>query len=786
MLSEHFLNFREKEKLEKYSFTMEVDQERGQKHDRLDDTMLSPRHGRTRTPCSMKNGLTSKRKLHHHPPLNLSSSNKATKIDLTNKNAHGLRGSTVVGSIIGVGVGEATLSPRVKKRKVWKSKLSATVLPATAQMSNKKYLNAVKSASSKSIGRPNQTLHDSKSSKCTIQNGRNQLQRSKEHCICVPSLESFESLNGSTKTLDPNTMYSVDIGKETFSSKVSKSKYIFTDLSLSKEASISSHVIANALEAGRQPVFKQIPLYKLSNNDDDERFKSPSNRKPFQLSYHISPVKLASLYSNESNEGKPYSPKTQDDHKIKTTSASDKSNRYFVNKTSRRSFPELWRRGSRGNNLFSNTTPRKTRSCLSKSSKSYYTESLDEKIYDIEMKRNIPFLEFSIISLESKLNQALLELQDRDQKIELLSQQLNESKGANGDVEKDTAKPIAKMQPNICMPEAQSCEKNIGRQSGSLWHLSDDTIVHHSSEQTSYNLTTNASTEQDIEQLLRKKQVATQTSTDQIDLNESTYLISEQMIALKQQLREIKHGQTTMQEEIKNAIRTFFSGRCVICNNDFAMKVSMESLLLPYIKEQVHLSAEDLLVNLALSNNVGSAQALQKLKRKVERANLKAESYRIKSEQERFKVANVIKKVIHNLERVKKKIEGDSLGMLSCGDHGFSKAVDEERLPQGLFPLQDMESWEQFSRRFRLALEGKWPDPNRITVLDDGRRNRVNTTVQSKAKSLLLELSFERDGSPIGEHRTPPCAFNSRKLDDSVGVDCNYDEAFVDAKQQMS
>lgn len=768
---------------------MEMDEERGQKHEKLDDNMLSPPHARARTPSSMNNGLPSKRKSHNHPLLNLSSSNKATKIDLTSKTVHGLQGSTVVGSAIRGRVGEATLSPRLKKRKVWKPKSSATVLPATTQMSNKKNLNAAKSTSSKSIGRPNRTLHDSKVSKCNIQNGRNQLQRSNENCICVPSLESFESLNGSTKTLDPNTLYSVDIGKEPFSSKVIKDKYVFTDLSRSTKASISNHVIGNPLVAGRLPVFQQIPLCKVSNNDDDERFKSPSYPKSFPLSYHISPVKLASLYSNESDEGISHSPKTQADHRIKPTSASDKSNRYFVSKTSRRSFPELWRRVSRGNNLFSNTTPRKTRSCLSKSSKSYYTESLDEKIYDIERKRNIPFLEFSIISLESKLNQALLDLQDRDQKIALLSQQLNESKRVSGDVEKDNAKPIAKMQQNLSLSEAQLCGEGTGRQSEFLWHFSDDTMVHHSLEQTSYHLTTKASTtEQDMAQLSRKEQVATQTSTNEMDLNGHCYLSSEQMISVTQQLRELQHGQKTMQEEIKNTIRTFFSGRCDMCNKDCVRKVSMESLLLPYIKEQVQSSANELLVHLARSHTASSAQALPTLERKVERSNANMKSYRIKSEQERYKVATVIKKVIHNLERVKKKIEGGSLGMHSCGDYGISKAVDEEKLSQGLVPLQDMESWEQFSRRFRLALEGKLPDPDRKIVLDDGRRNRVNTTVQSKAKSLLLELSFERDGSPIGlkEHRTPPCAFHSRTLDNSLDVDCTYDEAFVDAKQQMS
>jgi len=784
---------------------MEEGQERGQKHEKKDHNILSPRHASGRTPCKMNNGLPSKRKV-HQPLANLSSSKKGTKKDFTNKIFHGLRGSTVVESSTGRG---ATLSPRWKKQKVWKPKSPATVLPATRQISNKKYINAVKSASSKCIGHPNRTVHDSKISeekRGGVENGQDQLQPRKENCICVPGLESFESLNGSTKTLNPNTMYSVDIEKETFSSKSSKSKYIHTDVSLPAQAPISNRVIGSPLEVGRQTASKQIQLCKTSSKYDDERFRSPNSPKPFRLSFHISPVQLASLYSNDSDDGIPHSPttKNQDDRMMKTTPASDKSNRYFVNKTSRRSFPEIWPRGLRRSNQFSHATPREKRSRLLKSSQSYYTESLDEKISDIETKRNIPFLEFSIISLESKLNQAILELQDRDQKIELLSQQLNEGKGVNGEVQKDTNKPNPsdttaekiKKHQNISLPKAHKCEKDIERQSESRRNQSEAAMAHHSLEQTSINsnvseikITTRERTEKENEQILLKEQVATQTSTDQIDLHENSYLITEQIVALKQQIRELQHEQKTLQEEIKNAMRKFSSGRCVICKDDLATKVSMESILLPYIKEQVHSSAENLIVNLALSSNGRSAQAINTLLRKVERANAKAESHRIKSEQERYKVANSIKKAIHNLERVKKKIESGSFCMLSCEDNGYRKAADKEKLSQGLYPLHNIESWDHFSRRFRLALEGKLPDPDGISIVDDGRTNRVNSSVQSKAKSLLLELSFERDGSPIGmseQYNTSPFAINNSELDNNVCLDCNCEEDFVDAIQQMS
>jgi hypothetical protein len=127
--------------------------------------------------------------------------------------------------------------------------------------------------------------------------------------------------------------------------------------------------------------------------------------------------------------------------------------------------------------------------------------------------------------------------------------------------------------------------------------------------------------------------------------------------------------------------------------------------------------------------------------------------------------------------------------MLSCGDKGYRNAADKEKLPQGLYPLHNIESWDHFSRRIRLALEGKLPVPNGISIVDDGRPNSVSSSVQSKAKSLLLELSFDRDGSPIGmneQYNTSPYAVNNSESDYNVGLDCYCEEAFVDAIQQMS
>jgi hypothetical protein len=67
MLSEYenFTTCREKGKAtEKNMFTMKEDQERGQKHEEIDNSILSPRHASGRTPCKMNNGLPSKRKVH--------------------------------------------------------------------------------------------------------------------------------------------------------------------------------------------------------------------------------------------------------------------------------------------------------------------------------------------------------------------------------------------------------------------------------------------------------------------------------------------------------------------------------------------------------------------------------------------------------------------------------------------------------------------------------------------------------------------------------------------------
>lgn len=787
-------------------------EQRGQKRGAFDRNVASPLRSRGKSTCITNYGVPSKRKVSHllsNLSLSQPLSEKATKHILINQKDHDL----IVGS---AGIGAEKRSAHGKKRKAFDPELTASVTIARKIPTKKschifgKSVDANKSPSfSQENGCPSQMLYSRK-----LSSPKNSRGNSKENtnysspsknkkCKQLPNLYSVQPLKGSAMKhallhRNDDAMYSIDIEikEELPSSQNSMSKAITTELSVPETVTQSTYVARNPSGASKNSSLKQVENSTLSN-DKEDIVRSPFYPTPSQLALLVSPVKLASLYSGESEEGLPPATtvKSRDCRFATTARASTKPKRYHLSDPSRRSCPEMWRRNSRRSNQFPCTTPRKKRTGLLKF---YYTESLDKKICDIECKRNIPFLEFSIISLESKLNQALLDLQAKDQTIDLLSQQLNNKKPTNSDICKD--KPCTsdlitsatKRQLNAPLHEAQPFEKDNAMQSEAATdQLSEQApfFVRLSENDT----TTTATCTRITDSILVKEPVSAQTNIDQNDILQDSSMILEQVMALKNQMKELQHDHRMLQEDIRNAVRAFSSGSCVIYNNDRAVQGSLETSILPYIQEQVRSSAEDVIVNLALNNDKRSAEAVKILQRKVERANAKAEQYRVKAEHEKYKFSVAIKKVMLSLQNIKKVIEGGAASRRrSPGRQVEDK--DKDMNSKALFPLHNIESWEQFSSRFRLALEGKWPDHNRGSRFGYGRLTLVNPCVQSKAKSLLLELSFERDGTPVkvnhnsttAQQYVIPCGYMHGELESNMALGCNYEEVFMDAVQQMS
>mmetsp|Transcript_8725 Transcript_8725/g.12719 ORF Transcript_8725/g.12719 Transcript_8725/m.12719 type:complete len:589 (-) Transcript_8725:148-1914(-) len=399
----------------------------------------------------------------------------------------------------------------------------------------------------------------------------------------------------------------------------------------------------------------------------------------------------------------------------------------------------------------------------------YYTESLEKKISDIETKESIPFLEFSILSLESKLNQALLDLSGRDRTIEELEMQLQGLK---------ENKATDKLVVGVIEESSNSCDvyKEQSDSGNENSQLGEETILFveesrptNKEDGTSYmNACT---TKEDFADLSLDKKLPDLIISEKEPLQCNTCIAHQNILmevsTLQKEMQELRRNYRALEVQSRKDI---LSLSCLFCGDnahkvDPTTSTELETFLLNNVREQVRSSAESIVLHLTRNDPTNpSADVVRILERKVQHAKDEAERVHKKTEQQNQIFSDAIEKLLWKLRRIDKQRR---INETHCPEKYTKKATS----------LESLDSWSQFSKRFRLALEGKWSPRQDITTLD-----HLNPFVLSKAKHLLSELSFERDGTPLKSiyRGNGSTAMKQNRYCDNETIGCSSVEVFMD------